>query len=332
MAVENRGIPYNERAVNKNKGFNKKLLSLALGTAITIGGCGVLELMQKNQDSGSAGERPNPSEAGVIPSLEPTRSPEPTETPTPTPSPTPTDGFQTLKPDYTPPPPEAIKSKLEKNLDAWTSGQLKISKDKLFTNIENKKAPLNVAVVEHFENGDPVITYQGVFLGSESVDGHLIAYIGHKDKMGENYFVPLNLGKLDTKNIVIFYGRNDRYIHATVEKSADVDIDDTQNVLESRSKNDTLLYVTFPFKWDPKTARPNIDAQAYLDCVNLSKQYMEWSKAVTKKKSFKDPALLNKYPMVKSMINKRVTKFDKNKTLYVGQIYSAGLNLWNELS
>lgn len=143
----------------------------------------------------------NPGGAIVEPSNSAIPTPFPTENPTVTLPPTPT-------PEVTPTPtaeptlkPTENLTALEKTLNSWVDGSYKMPE--LFKYSYNgKTAALNIGFsdLKAFNNLDLSTTwfsYQGVLLGQQVVDGHLVAYIGQKDSRGNRYYFPMNVRKTD---------------------------------------------------------------------------------------------------------------------------------------
>ena len=150
-------------------------------------------------------------------------TPAPTDTPTAVPTEVPTAGptekptaasTETAVPTATaerakdvPPtakPPEATPTKeavslVERNLADWLSGKTKIRQDQLryceVCDASEEYFPLGT--IRPIEiNKERYVSYQGILLGAQEVDGQLVLMMGFEDKAGARYALPFNAGPL----------------------------------------------------------------------------------------------------------------------------------------
>jgi len=138
----------------------------------------------------------------AIPSKSPTKSQSETPSATPSPVESPT---ATPTPTKTPEASASVEpaSKLEKDLQSWLDGTYPIPK--LFTFTGSTKAlPINtiedpsaLAGVEYHHSSS---TYQGIFLGYEVVNNHLIVYWGEKDAKNVPYYFASTEGDISDPN------------------------------------------------------------------------------------------------------------------------------------
>lgn len=243
----------------------------------------------------------------------------PPETPSPTPETTiPTESFAPA----TLAPTEKL-SVFKQKLEDWVDGKIKVPDSKKFT-IHGKPAILNIIdnKPQPFETWYP--TYQGYYLGSQIIDNHLIAYIGQQDGTGNNYFVPLNIGELNKGYIVSAFEDPNRSVFPV--GTADVKlipVEQFEIIMTNKLKDETATFILFPYVPNVTSTTANMPkghAQ-----VEIATQFSEWSIAVAAGKSYNNSALFQKYPLVKKLINKVVTKFNSKEI-------PAGIEWWLPIS
>jgi len=138
----------------------------------------------------------------AVPTEVPTAGPteKPTVAPTETAVPTATaerakDVPPTAKPPEATPTKEAV-SLVERNLADWLSGKTKIRQDQLqYSDASERYFPLGT--IRPIEiNKERYVSYQGILLGAQEVDGQLVLMMGFEDKAGARYALPFNAGPL----------------------------------------------------------------------------------------------------------------------------------------
>lgn len=298
--------------------LRKALVVTAAATGLAVAGLLGYETIRPKQQNPDN----TPPPGGIVkPSASPIPTPSITIPPSlealPSPTPQETIPIESFEPS-TPAPTESI-SVLEQRLNDWVDGKIKVPDSKRFK-IHGKPAILNIIdnKPQPWETWYP--TFQGYFLGFQFVDNHLILYIGQQDSKGKNYFIPTNIGELNKGYIQAVFEDPNRSVFPT--GTADVKLipnEQFQKIMTRKFKDETGVFILFPYV--PSVVDPTVNAQEARDQVEIVRQFSNWSIAVAKDKSYTDSALFRKYPLVKNLINKRVTSFNSNEMPY-------GLEWW----
>lgn len=129
----------------------------------------------------------------------PTSIPQPTTlVPIPTvyPRPTPVGSARTPKRTCALDRSYRVAEPLAQTLSDWIGGKIQIADDDLFPSLDfNGPAKLGLYSLEE-SKGQPVSggDYQGIVLGTQVVDSHLLVFLGFEDVVCQHYFIPFNAG------------------------------------------------------------------------------------------------------------------------------------------
>ena len=150
--------------------------------------------------SGSATLAPYTSDS-FLPATASTTTPTPTPAPatphaTPTPAPIVANGltlpYYVDLPDE--PPVPLTSAELDARLSAWLSGSTPLGKT--FWSLGPTRFGAIDAAGVPLKQEDQGALYQGLLLGEETVDDHLIAYFGMQDGIDGRFYLPVNIGDL----------------------------------------------------------------------------------------------------------------------------------------
>ena len=310
----------------RRKGHLRRDLAVAGGAAVIVA---TVAFGASQFNNGGARPSPEASLPGGI--VEPSNSPNPTPfstenptitlppspTPETTPSPTPQVTIPTESFAPSTPAPIESGSVLEQRLTDWTNGKIKVPDSKKFT-IHGKPAILNI-IDNKPQPGEWYPIFQGYFLGIETVDNHLIAYLGSQDGKGQYYFVGFNVGELNNGRVGVIFNDPNRKVFPTGQANAKIiPLEEMQKLMVSNFKNDTVTFITTVFA-STEQLDPRANIEELLAQLKVAKQYSLWSiEAATG--NYKDATLAEKYPMAADLINHKITSF-KSKTIPYGSVF-----------
>ncbi len=159
-----------------------------------------------------------------------TASPSPTQSPAAPPSPSATPG-----PDYT--FPGDLRSWVEKQIYATTPfyAHPKMPQRLGLGMINDEPQQVSVNRIQ-FTTAE----FQGYVLGTELVEGHLIGYIGLKDGLGDQFFLPFNFGRPDSSDRAYLDAPRSAW-STSFEPGRYVSVERMRNVLD-RNTNNTVIF------------------------------------------------------------------------------------------
>jgi len=281
---------------------------LSVATALAAASCDIPVIGQSPGSSST----PTPAETATPTPSEATGSPipkitiAPTETPSVTPEPTVPYGSEN------PSTPEPA-AKLDIDLKSWLDGTYKMPK---ILPYQGDYDPINItAGVPAVADGiaqNAGFVYQGVALGYEIIDNHLIVYWGQKDKKNTPYYFASNYGDIANPQYMAFTASGLSKV-LDQGKLAIYDYPTIIYFLNSHAIGKANVFIPYTNQLTPESSDPNINKieKEVNAQVNFSRDFCYFSAYAGWTGSYKKSPY---YQKVKNIINQQVTATNFNPT------------------
>jgi hypothetical protein len=240
-------------------------------------------------------------------SMQPSHSQESNPTPSATPGKSP-DAHEIQTPD------------LENILSEWQNhGTYKNKAPKLFPQSwDSKPGPLNILGsrtnpgLKDIPWNNEIFAYQGLLLGAETVDNHLVAYIGLKDRGGKGtpYYIALNAGTLDNKYPVEIAKAGSFTDSKIINDWFLADCAQTEENIQNNIGKSVLFYLATMDLLPPAQPGSNYDFSDIIAQKTYAREFDIYSMHVASGDSYKTAPGARKFAQI---INKRVTKVNPSK-------------------
>jgi hypothetical protein len=276
----------------------------------------------------SQGPDTSPAIPGVIvgPSNSPVPTPFSTENPTVTLPPSPTTEITptSTPPEATPEPTQNL-AELDQRLQDWVNGKIKVPDSKLFVvNKDDKtKEPLNLLIGEK-ESGRWSAEFQGYVLGQEitkdktGID-HLVVYMGQKDKKGNHYFIPVNVGRLDGDFASYFFQRTSRQTYVGGQAISHTVPNQEAAKIFPQLADDTILFLGYAFHYEQsEVTDPILDPKEMFESQNTMIEFARFSRSASNG-SYR--TAIENFPLIKKIINKNVGVLNAKSIPYITQFW-----------